>query len=91
MPWNDYIQKIKTEQNKCDYAIAQLEKNYFEETILFGNVFKGWEFYFNLKKNPDSIQQKKSFKIFPKNRLYSLSSVSSIIAKGHEKEEKAKD
>jgi hypothetical protein len=55
MPWNDFIQKIKNEQSKCDQGIYQMEKTYLEETLLFGNVLKGWEFYFNLKKNPESV------------------------------------
>lgn len=52
---------------------------------------KGWEFYFNLKKNPESAQQKKGFKILPKNRVYSLSSVNSQVARGLEKDDKTRD
>lgn len=33
----------------------QLEKLYFEDTIPFGNIFKGWEFYASLKKNQETV------------------------------------
>lgn len=91
MPQSDFIQKVKNESQKCEQALAQLEKFYLEETLLFGNIFKGWEFYLNLKKNPDSISQKKNLKILPKNRIFSLSSVTSNISKGIDKDEKIKE
>lgn len=91
MPQSDFIQKVKNESQKCEQTLAQLEKFYLEETLLFGNIFKGWEFYLNLKKNPDSISQKKNLKILPKNRIFSLSSVTSNISKGIDKDEKIKE
>lgn len=87
----EFLSKLKTQQGKVEGMIAQLEKLYLEETIPFGNIFKGWEFYVNLKRNQDSLAQKKNFKITNKNRVYSLSSAQSQISKQLSKDDANSD
>ena len=43
---------IKKELNKIENKIFDLEWIYLEETMNYGNILKGWDYYVSLKKGP---------------------------------------
>ena len=79
---NDLGSMVKRDLTSLEKSIHNLEQIYLEETHSFGNVIRGWDSNLNYKNTKSSVfSTYKRTKLLDKERLFSLSSVSSITHK----------
>ena len=70
--------ELRGDLSLIEKQIYDLETTYLEETKEFGNIFNGWSIYFSDSK----VKSKKQFT--NEDRLFSLSSITSIASKKEE-------
>ena len=78
---------LDQKKKELDEDLKSLEKNifdlegrYLDNTVLNGNVLKGWDNFLNNKGSRHTIIPIKRNKIMPLERLFSLSSMSSLAS-----------
>ena len=80
MDKDNLYKTIMKELETTESRIFSLEKIYLEETSGYGNMIKGWDSILNFKHHrQNTIMQSKKIKINDKDRLFSLSSVTSEV------------
>ena len=74
--------ELRSELALIEKQIYDLESTYLEETRSFGNVFVGWDGYFNPNQTRDQTTRGKNKKtITNEERFFSLSSMTSPASK----------
>ncbi|KAF7150235.1 hypothetical protein RHSIM_Rhsim02G0037300 [Rhododendron simsii] len=71
-------QKLQEELHTIEKQVYELETSYLQESSHFGNAFKGFDGLLSASRNTTNL--KKSRKLQPEDRIFSLSSVTSPVA-----------
>jgi len=71
-------QKLQEELHTIEKQVYELETSYLQESSHFGNAFKGFDGLLSASRNTTNL--KRSRKLQPEDRIFSLSSVTSPVA-----------
>ncbi|XP_052189594.1 uncharacterized protein LOC127799527 isoform X2 [Diospyros lotus] len=71
-------EKLQEELHNIERQVYELETSYLQESSHFGNAFKGFDGFLSASKNTTNL--KRSRKLQPEDRIFSLSSVTSPVA-----------
>ena len=61
--YQKYRTLLKQEIRNIEESIYRLEKLYLEETMNYGNILKGWDYYVSYKKKLGGTELNKNVKI----------------------------